>query len=274
MAMDITIENLSFTYPSGVSALADVSLQIPAGQAVAIIGQNGAGKTTLVKHLIGLLKPSAGYVRVGERDTRAQAVAELAEWVGYVFQNPDDQLFKPTVWDEVTFGPRNLKWPEQRVEQSAREALHLVRLRAYLDRHPYDLSPSQRKKVALAAVLAMDTPVIILDEPTTGQDYASIVLFGEIVERLKTAGRTVITVTHDIDFCADHFERVVVMNRGRILLDGPAREVLSQASLLAEAKVYPPQIVRLALELGLPKVPLTVEEFIQILQWNKDAPSN
>jgi energy-coupling factor transport system ATP-binding protein len=263
--MDIQIDSVSFTYPSGVSALDGISLEIPSGQALAIIGQNGAGKTTLVKQLIGLLQPTSGTVLVGGWNTREKPVALLAARVGYVFQNPDDQLFKPTVWAEVTFGPKNLGWTPERVKQQADWALETVQLKKSAGQHPYDLSPSQRKKVALAAVLAMDTPIVILDEPTTGQDFPGIELIGRIVEDLKTQGRTVITITHDIEFCAEHFERVVVMTEGKIILDGPAREVLAQVDILARAQVEPPQIVRLAVGLGLNETPLTVEELITLV---------
>lgn len=264
--MDIHIESVSYSYTSGIIALDGVTLLVPTGEALAIIGQNGAGKTTLAKHMIGLLKPSSGSVKVGDWDTRDHSVPDLATRVGYVFQNPDDQLFKPTVWAEVTFGPKNLGWVADRIEQSARKAILTTQLEDFLNHHPYDLSPSQRKKVALAAVLAMETPIIILDEPTTGQDYVSIEQLGQIVEDLKNRGRTIITITHDIDFCADHFNRVVVMREGKVSLDGPAREVLFQVDPLAQAQVVPPQIARLAQGLGIVDNPLTVEEFLSVWQ--------
>lgn len=262
--MDIQIESLSFTYPSGVTALRDVSLSIAAAEAVAIVGQNGAGKTTLVKHINGLLKPAAGSVRVGQWDTREHSVAQLAARVGYVFQNPDDQLFQRTVRAEVMFGPRNLGWAMDRVAAQAEAALATVGLSDAAGRHPYDLSPGQRRFAALAAVLAMDTPIIVLDEPTTGQDYASAELIGRIADDLRAQGKTVITITHDIDFCAEHFERVVVMAEGRALLDGPSRAVLAQTEVLALTYVDPPQLARLAGRLGLEPVPLNVEEFIRL----------
>ncbi len=259
--MDIQVDSLFFTYPSGVAALRDVSLTIAAGEAVAIVGQNGAGKTTLVKHLNGLLKPTTGSVRVGEWDTRERSVAQLAARVGYVFQNPDDQLFQRNVQAEVMFGPRNLGWPTDRAAAYAAAALQAVRLSAEAGRHPYDLSPSQRRLVALASVLAMDTPVIVLDEPTTGQDDAGVQLIGCIVDDLHRQGKTVITITHDMDFCAEHFERVIVMDEGGVLLDGPSRAVFAQPEALAQTNVDPPQLVRLAARLGMEAVPLTVEEF-------------
>lgn len=269
-AMDICVDSLSFTYPSGIEALRQVSLQIAAGESLALIGQNGAGKTTLVKHFNGLLKPTAGLVQIAGQDTRQSSVAQLARQVGYVFQNPDDQLFKPSVLAEVKFGPQNLGWDTRRVEDYAQAALRMVELSQAAGRHPYDLSPGERKRVALAAVLAMDTPVIILDEPTTGQDYAGVRLVGQIVDSLIAQEKTVITITHDIDFCAEHFERVVVMAGGRVLIEGPSQVVLSQAEILAQTYVEPPQLIRLASRLGMEWTPLTVDEFIKHLPENRE----
>jgi energy-coupling factor transport system ATP-binding protein len=260
--MDLRIESLSFSYPSGVEALRDVSLSVRSGESLALVGQNGAGKTTLVKHLNGLLRSIQGEVWVGDWDTRQHTVAELSSRVGYVFQNPDDQLFQSKVQAEVMFGPQNLKWPADRIAELSRTALEMVRLTGMAERHPYDLSPGERKRVALATVLAMDTPVVVLDEPTTGQDYAGVELVGRIVEWLKGQAKTVITITHDIDFCAEHFERVIVMAGGQIVLDGPSRDVLAATEALALSDVEPPQILRLASGLGMAERPLNVEEFV------------
>ena len=263
MIMDIWIDSLSFTYPTGVAALQGVSLRIMPGESVAIIGENGAGKTTLVKHVNGLLKPTSGQVRVGGWDTRERSVAQLASIVGYVFQNPDDQLFESTVWAEVIFGPKNIGLTMEQTIERADAALRTVGLIDLAQKHPYDLSISQRKKVAVASVLAMHTPVLVLDEPTTGQDHNDTELVGQIVEDLKKQGKTVITITHDIDFCAEHFDRVVVMAQGSILLDGPAREILVQSEILAQTHVEPPQLIRLSERLEMKGRPLNVSEFIE-----------
>jgi energy-coupling factor transport system ATP-binding protein len=269
--MDIQIASLTFTFPSGITALSEVSLDIPAGAGVGVVGQNGAGKTTLVKHLNGLLRPTSGSVRVGDWETRQHSVAQLATRVGYVFQNPDDQLFQSTLRAEIIFGPKNLGYPTERAESAAQAALELVELTHAADSHPYDLTPGERKRAALASVLAMDTPVIVLDEPTTGQDSIGVERIGRIVDDLKRQGKTVITITHDIDFCAEHFERVVVMLNGRVLLDGSGREVLPQADILARTYVEPPQMMRLAMALGMERMPLAVDEFID---YYIGAPSN
>jgi len=269
--MNISLEHVSFNYPAGVQALSDVSLDIVAGESVAIIGENGAGKTTLARHLNGLLRPSSGRVLIGETDTRTLTVARLASRVGYVFQNPDDQLFERTVAAEVGFGPRNLGLPASDAKFAIQNALERVGLADEANSHPYDLHVSQRKLVALAAALAMTTPIVVLDEPTTGQDAEGVERLGQIVDSLKADHRTMITITHDIDFCAEHFERVVVMAAGRILVDGPAAHTLAQAAALAQAEVEPPQMIRLARALKLDASPLTVNEFIEVWRSNRTS---
>lgn len=267
--MRIHVESASFAYPGGVQALRDISLTIEAGAAVALIGENGAGKTTLAKQLNGLLKPDQGIVQIGDWDSRDHSVAQLAARVGYAFQNPDDQLFARTVREEVAFGPRNLGRTAEAIEADVHWALEQVELVEEQLSHPYDLQAADRKLVAMAAVLAMRTPVIILDEPTMGQDSRGIERIGRIVKQLVEDGRTVLVISHDIDFCADHFERVVVMSGGRIAADGPAEQVLAQESVLAAAQVEPPQMVRLAQALKLRRSPLTIEGFLNAWQAQK-----
>lgn len=263
--MNVKLSNISFTYPGGSQALRDVSLDIEAGEAVAIVGQNGAGKTTLVKHLNGLLKPDQGEVMIGDWNTRDHSVAQMAARVGYVFQNPDDQIVERTVRNEVAFGPRKLGQSETEITANVAAALELVNLSAEADTHPYDLTLAQRKMVTLASVLAMRTPVVVFDEPTMAQDAVGVRLIGEIVERLKDEGRTTLIITHDIDFCAVHFERVVVMGNGRIMTDGLALEVLNRTELLAQTNVEPPQMVRLGQALSMSPAPLQIDEFVAAL---------
>ncbi len=260
--MTILVEDVSFTYPSGTQALRGVSLRVSPGESVAIVGENGAGKTTLAKHLNGLLKPGEGRVTIGDWDTREHTVAKMAARIGYVFQNPDDQIVERTVGDEVAFGPRRLGQPEAERQANVAAALEMVGLTSVTTIHPYDLTAAQRKLVTLASVLAMQTPIVIFDEPTMGQDAGGMALIGGIVERLKTEGRTVLAITHDIDFCAAHFGRTIVMADGQVLADGPAAEVLTRADVLATTNVEPPQLVRLAQALGLARAPLTIEGFV------------
>jgi energy-coupling factor transport system ATP-binding protein len=260
--MNLEVKELSFTYPVGVQALRDISLRIDSGEQVAIIGQNGAGKTTLVRHFNGLLRPTQGSVFVGDWDSRQFSVARLASRVGYVFQNPDEQLFCKTVHDEVAFGPRNLGYAAEKTETLVKETLALLGLEEKAQTNPYDLSPTWRKMVALASVVAMDTPIIVFDEPTTSQDAASVKRIAGVIAALRRQGKTVITISHDIDFCAENFDRVIALSQGQVLLDGSTREVLCQEEVLAVTYITPPQLTRLGLRLGLPEVVLNSEELI------------
>jgi energy-coupling factor transport system ATP-binding protein len=260
--MEVRAERVTFRYPSGVLALREVSLTVLSGESVAVVGENGAGKTTLARHLNGLLRPQSGEVWIGDWDTRRMSVARLSARVAYVFQNPDDQLFARTVREEVGFGPRNLGQAPDQAAEAVRTALEQCGLREDAERHPYDLPPAERKFVAIAAALAMRTPMVILDEPTTGLDAHGAVRLGSIVDALKNDGKTLLTISHDLDFCADHFGRVVVMSSGRIIGDGPAREILRAAELLREAHVRPPQLISLAMALGFSGSPMTVSEFV------------
>lgn len=264
--MNLLVEDVRFTYPGGAEALRGVTLRVESGEAVAIVGENGAGKTTLVKQFNGLLKPTHGRVTIDEWDTREHTVARMAARVGFVFQNPDDQIVERSVEEEVAFGPRRLGQSPDEVADNIAAALEQVELTAQAKTHPYDLTAPQRKLVTLASVLAMRTPIVVFDEPTMGQDARGVALIGKILEDLKAKGSTVIIITHDIDFCAAHFERVVVMADGQVLADGPAAEVLSRADLLATTNVEPPQLIRLAQALQLPGAPLTVDAFVAALQ--------
>lgn len=270
--LPIQVQHVSFTYESGVSALRDVSLEIAPGQSVALMGQNGAGKTTLARHLNGLLRPTSGTVLVGDWSTREHTVAKMAKRVGYVFQHPEHQIFKRSVREEVAFGPRNLRWTAAQVDEAVRGALDVTRLTAFADRHPHDLLPAQRKLVALASVLAMLTPIVVLDEPTSGQDATGVKLIGAIIEGLRAEGRTIITISHDPDFCAEHCQRLIVLKDGQMLVDGPPASVFTQGELLAQSAVALPQITRLAESLGLPTV-WQSEPLLQALADNSLTPS-
>lgn len=264
--MRIDIEDLHYRYPSGVEALKGVNLAIELGEHVGIIGQNGSGKTTLAKHLNGLLKPTRGKVVIGNWDTQQHTVARMASRVGYVFQNPDEQLFTKSVQEEVSFGPKNLGYDENRRTKLVDEALSITELSDKRDINPYDLSPTWRKMVTLASIIAMDTPIIVFDEPTTGQDATSISRIAHVVRTLKEQQKTLITITHDIDFCAQNFDRVVALADGKVLLDGPKEEVFSQGKILEKTFVEPPQLTRLGAELKLGKTVTDIDSFLSLLQ--------
>lgn len=264
MSMNISIRDLRFAYPSGADVLRGISLEIRGGERVAIIGQNGSGKTTLAKHLNGLLRPARGEVIIGDWNTRERTVAQMARRVGFLFQNPDEQIFKNRVADEIAFGPQHLGFTQIEIESSVTSALERTGLVAQRDAHPYELLPSQRKWVALASVLIMDTPILVLDEPTTGQDARGLARLGALVDDLSHQGKTIIAISHDMDWCAEHCERVVVMNQGRIEADDEKRHIFPQVDLLAKTFVEPPQITRLGAALELPPV-MTIDEFLTAL---------
>lgn len=263
--MTIHVDSLVYTYPTGLTALDGVSLTVEPGERVAIIGQNGAGKTTLARHLNGIFRPTSGTVHVDGMNAADHTVAQLARKVGYVFQNPNDQLFARTVRADVEFGPRNLGYSQDTCRELLDWALTVTRLTDYADMHPYHLSLAERKRVALASVLAMDTSIVVLDEPTTGQDHVGINDVGAVLDKLTEMGKTIIAISHDMDFCVEHFDRVVVMAQGVIVQDGPADTVFADKAALRRAAVDRPQIMRLTEALGWSEPVTTAAAFVDRL---------
>lgn len=257
----IHIRNVHFEYAPGMPVLHDVTLDFET-QATAVIGQNGAGKTTLVKLLKGLLKPTAGEITVCGIRTEEATVAGLAGRIGLVFQNPNDQICKRTVLDEVMFGPLNLKRSPAEARERAMAALDMVGLTAHGQMNPHDLGLSEKKLVSIASIVAMDTDILILDEPTIAQDDAGKRRIGGIIEQLKRQGKLVLAILHDMDFAAAHFERTIVMKRGRVLMDGETRHVFSRQEILREACLDTPYATQLGKRWRLPDTVLTAEELI------------
>ena len=253
----IEIAGLVHVYPEGTRALDGLDLRVASGEAVAIIGQNGSGKSTLVRHFNGLLRPTEGTVRIDGRDIAGERVARLAATVGLVFQDPDRQIFAGKVRAEVAFGPRNLGLRGAELDRRVAEALEVVGLAGAADQNPYDLGHSRRKLLAIASVLAMRTPIVVLDEPTTGQDLRGVARVRAIVAALAAEGRTVITISLDMGFVAETFRRVVVMRAGRIVLDGTPAEVFAAANWNALASTYlePPLAARVGARLGVGSTP-------------------
>lgn len=232
------------------------------------MGQNGAGKTTLVKHFNGLLKPSRGKVLVDGIDTSKISVARLARIVGFVFQNPDHQLFSDTVEDEIAFALRNFGFEEKVVNDRVTWALNLLSLTQYRKTSPFLLSGGERKRLALASILAWDPKILILDEPTIGQDYEQKERLRQFILQLQTQKKTIIIVTHDVEFVAECNPRVVLMREGRIIADGEARHVLTDSGVVAQASIVLPQIAQILLQLsepGLPKDIIDVHEAARML---------
>ena len=238
------VRNLKFSYTEDHPIFENFQLSLDQ-RPTAIIGQNGAGKTTLVRLLKGLLKPSAGTILYQGEDISKRTVASLAGQVGYVFQNPDDQIFKYKVIDEVMFGPLNIGMPKEKAKEKAMEALALTELTSYAGENPYDLELSQRKLVAIASVLAMDTDVIILDEPTIAQDYRGKEIIRNIITSLSGQGKLVLAILHDMDFVAQCFSRVVVLAHGQLLADSTPSEVFVQEDVLKKAALDMPHPLQL-----------------------------
>lgn len=273
----IEISDLVFRYvPGGPEVLRGLNVRIEAGEFVALIGQNGAGKTTLAKHFNGLLKPSSGTVRVLGRDTRTAPVADLARTVGYVYQNPDHQIFAQRVRTEAAFGPRNLGLGQAEVDRRVDEALALVGLQDLADEFAFSLGRGQRQKLAVASVLAMEPPILVVDEPTTGLDQAGSRGILDLLSRWNADGRTIVAITHDMTLVAERVPRTIVVNEGRILADGPTRQVLSDVALLRTAYLRPPQATRIAQrlsDLGVAADTLTVTELYAQVSRLLAAPS-
>ena len=256
------IENLDFSYLADVPVLKNLNMKLDK-RPTAIIGQNGAGKTTLVKLLKGLLKPVSGSIYFHGEDISGKTVAMLAGNVGYVFQNPDDQIFKYNVMDEILFGPLNIGMDAERAKKEAERALKLTGLTGKEKENPYDLELYERKMTAIASVLAMDTDVLILDEPTIAQDWKGRQIIGDIIRSLSERGKLVIAILHDMDFVAENFERVIIMAHGRVLADGTAKEVFAQEEALKKARLQKPYVMQLCEALGYEKSYLTVEELLK-----------
>ena len=266
----LKVENLTVEYPGHppVQALEEVSMSIKAGELVGIIGQNGSGKSTLVKAMVRLLDPAAGRIEFQGEDISSYSMGQMASRIGLVLQNPDYQLFCISALEEVIFGLSNLKIPRERAQKVAREALEMVGLGDQEDIFPFRMSFGDRRKLAVAAVMAMGPELLIMDEPTTAQDYRGRYLLADLARDLqKDHGRTVIMITHDMDLVARYAERLIVMYQGRILLDGPTEEVFAQTRQLTKSHLRPPSGMLLARQLmgEAPSPLLTVEDLASSL---------
>jgi len=272
----ISIRNLKQDFGRGEPALKDINLEIKKSEFVAIIGQNGAGKTTLAKHLIGLLRPSSGMIFINEQDIRNQPISVLAQQVGYVFQNPDHQIFMDQVSKEIAFGLRNLNLAEAEIERRTVKVLKETGLFHLKDAAPMSLSKGHRQRVALASVLAMEPEILILDEPTTGQDYRGSKQIMDLIAALNKKGHSVIFITHDLQLVADYAQRVILMGKGAIMFDGSPREVLIQRELLAKTNLKPQQITEFSQSLanyGAPEDIIQVDELVAVFRQRAAATS-
>ena len=278
----VEIENLHHYYNPEVHALKGVSVAIQERQIVGIIGQNGSGKSTLARHLVGLLKPTNkdAVLKVKGQDIRKMRIDKIIPMINYVFQNPDDQLFAESIWDEVAFAPKMLEFDEQKTKELTEEALEYFDLLQYKNRYIYGLDEDLKTYLAIASILPLQPDVLLIDEPTTGLDTNGELRMMNTLHRLRNEkNKTIIIITHNMKTIANNCDRVLVMARGDLILEGTPRDVFDQTETLLKADVLPPQITRLgqslAQEFGCPKNILTVEEMADFLEYNlkKSAPA-
>ncbi len=264
----IEFDRVSYTYPSGVKALRDVSFTVEKGEIVVLMGENGSGKTTILKHLNGLLKPTSGRLYVDGLDTSKSTVAQLSAKVGLVFQNAENMFFESTVWDEVAFALRNFGFGEDVVRRRVDWALKFFDLNGYASQSPFTLSGGEKKRLAFAIVLAWSPAIIALDEPTIGQDSLQKEKMLHMVKLLNTQGHTILLASHDVEFVAELKPRIILVSSGKITADGPCEEILSDLELLKRCSIVPPQLVlvmdRLR-DLRLPRKILDVPEAVKAI---------
>ncbi|OLS12742.1 MAG: ABC transporter-like protein [Promethearchaeota archaeon CR_4] len=242
----IVLDNVSFRYSNDTAwVLKNNSLRIDQGEYIAILGQNGAGKSTLVRLLNGLLRPTQGNVYINGMNTSNSSVAELAREVGLVFQNPDHQLFAQTVRDELQFSVKTLEWSAEKQNNAIKETLTQLDLTLFSDRSPFKLSGGEKRRTSIGTIWVRDPSILILDEPTTGQDAVQKRNLASLLSRLQTYGKTIFLVTHDIEFTIKHCPRVIILKEGQIIGDGPTMKVFSNQRIMSEACLFPPQIIRL-----------------------------
>lgn len=261
----IEVKDVTFVYPNGHSAVNDLNLSIEKGENVAIVGQNGAGKTTTVKLFNALHYPTKGDVIIGDMNTKDYTTAQVSRKVGYVFQNPDDQIFHSTVLEEIQFGPKMMKLPENKQKALVKEALALTGLGKFQNENPYNLPLSVRKFVTIAAIIAMDCDVMIFDEPTAGQDYIGNKRLSWIIKKLSEKGKTLITISHDMVFVADNFERVVVMCKKRKIADGSPKEIFWNQPVLDEAMLKQPYVSNICNRLGVGDNVISMDEAVDAI---------
>jgi cobalt/nickel transport system ATP-binding protein len=237
----VEAKDLTYIYPDGTKALQEIDFRITHGEAVGIVGANGAGKSTLLMHLTGILLPGSGMVRVGDYPLTSKTITQIRRSVGFIFQNPDDQLFMPSVYDDVAFGPLNQGLPIEEVEQRVIEALQTVGAVHLKDRPPYKLSGGEKRAVAIATVLAMSPDILVMDEPTAALDPMAR---RNLIHLLAGFKHTKIIASHDLDLILDLCERTIVLSEGRIIADGPTREIFNDEKILAQGHLEKPLVLQ------------------------------
>lgn len=263
----IRTEDLVHTYPTGVTALKGVNLEIERNDIISIVGQNGSGKTTLVRHFNGLLRPSSGRILVEGEDTSGKTVSVLSRQAGYVFQNPNHQLFCTTVQSELEVAPRNYRMSAVEMKENRNRVVELMGLEKLLSAHPLTLDYTTKKIVTIASVLVYKPPVVILDEPTGGLDQAGREMLSRIIQLTHDEGHTMIIISHDMDYVAEHSKRVIVMAEGRIIKNGAPAGIFNDRESMRKAQIEPPQITQLDMAIAADDCPsLSVGEFVEKYQ--------
>lgn len=244
------LDRVSFRYSNETPwVLKNISLQIDRGEYAAILGQNGAGKSTLVRLLNGLLRPTQGNIFINGRNTRNFSVAELAKEVGLVFQNPDHQLFAQTVKEELQFSVKTLGWSQEKQANAINETLKQLDLTSFSSRSPFKLSGGEKRRTSISTIWVREPSMLVLDEPTTGQDATQKHNMAVLLSRLQGHGKIILLVTHDIEFTIKYCPRVILLKDGQICGDGPTVKVFSNKQIMSDASLFPPQIIRLAWKL-------------------------
>ncbi len=243
------MKNVNFIYPNGTHALKNISLNVDKGEFLAIMGQNGAGKTTLIRTLNGLLRPSKGVIYIEGEDISLKTVATLSKRVGIIFQNPMHQLFSNTIEDELKFSLKNLGLNKEEITVNINTFLEKFNLSKYRDRSPLNLSGGESKKLAIASIICRDPRILVFDEPTLGQDAKEIKFFIDLINHELTKNKTIVVVTHNVEFTIEYVPRTVLMAQGKIIADGPTKDVLSNEILLKESSLIMPQVYQLKNEL-------------------------
>jgi len=261
--MAIELQNVTFQYPdANITALENINLMINKGERVAIIGQNGAGKSTAVKLMNNINKPTKGTVFVDGVDTKTKTTAEVSRKVGYVFQNPNDQIFCDDVRKEIRYVLERQKMPQEEIKKRVKDVMELTGIREYRNTHPYDIPLPIRRFLTIASVLVTDVEYIILDEPTAGQDMLGCNQLAKIMDYITAQGKTIITISHDMEFVAEHFDRVVVMAHKNVLIDGDKNSIFHRYDILEEAKVRSTEYSLIGKEIGIKEEVLALEELV------------
>jgi len=240
----IMMNNVNYTYPNGTHALKNISLNIFSGEIISIMGSNGAGKTTLIRTLNGLIEPKTGLIFIENDNIKSKTIAELSTSVGIVFQNPEHQLFSNTVQEEIKFSLKNI-YSDNEIQEKIDETLKLFQFEKYKEKSPLNLSGGEKKKLALASIICRDPKILIFDEPTLGQDENEINFLINLLEEEKKNKKTIIIVTHNIEFAYKYIPRIILMAKGRIIADGPTNKILSNESLIKKASLISPQLNQL-----------------------------